>query len=59
MPIIDFSWKGNRPDLINVITVLSIIIAVNRLGRGLAEDIIIGVIVGSFVHFGFKKVLPK
>jgi len=57
--LIDFSWKKNRVDLINVITVFSIIVAVNRLGVGLAEDIIIGAVIGSIVHFVLKRLLPK
>jgi hypothetical protein len=57
--LIDFTWEKNRVDLINVITVFSIIVAVNYLGAGLAEDIVIGAIIGSIVHFTLTRMLPK
>ena len=57
--LIDFSWEKNRADLINVITVFSIIVAVNYLGARLIEDIVIGAVVGSIVHFVLKRILPK
>ena len=57
--LIDFSWERNRADLINVITVFSIIVAVNYLGAGLVEDIVIGAVVGSIVHFVLKRILLK
>ena len=58
-PLIDFSWEKNRADLINTIAVFSIIVFVNLFGANLAEDIVIGTIIGSIVHFVLKRVLPR